>query len=120
MGKTRLILETFRKSDKNLHFLYSNCNEYQKKDVYGKLKKLFREYKEAIIILDNCDKDFLEDVMELKRFENANNDIISIHNDPSEKTIAGTNQIVLELDDDKGVVEGILSKIPNLMISERE
>lgn len=120
MGKTRLILETFRKSDKNLHFLYSNCNEYQKKDVYGKLKKLFREYKEAIIILDNCDKDFLEDVMELKRSENANNDIISIHNDPSEKTIAGTNQIVLELDDDKGVVEGILSKIPNLTDDQRK
>lgn len=37
-----------------------------------------------------------------------------------EKTIAGTNQIVLELDDDKGVVEGILSKIPNLTDDQRK
>lgn len=119
MGKTRLVKDAFNDGEHNLHFLYADCNDFKKETIYNRLEILFHNDKQATIVIDNCDKDFLFKIIELRDSSNAINPIITIYNDPNERRVSGTDLIILERDQNDAVVLGILSKNPVLTEEQR-
>lgn len=120
MGKTRLVLEAFKGQDKNMHFLYADCNKYEEGAVFEKTKMLFEEYEESVLVLDNCESDFLLKIMRKRSEYGAANPIIAIYYDPKEEKNSGTSQIVIHKADDDYVVRTILSRISNLSDEKRD
>lgn len=106
LGKTKLVLECFRDTDVNIHYLYCDCQQTIKETLANKLSFFFKDYKEAILVLDNCNKEILDVIIELKNnTQNANNTIITIYNEPEERQRQDVNYIVLDNSDEEVVVQ---------------
>lgn len=97
LGKTKLVLECFRDSDANVHYLYCDCQRTTIEKLENKLSFFFKEYKEAVLVLDNCNKETLNHVVDLKSItQNVNNTIITIFNEPEERQRQDVNYIILD------------------------
>lgn len=106
LGKTKLVLECFRDSDKNVHYLYCDCQRTTIEKLENKLSFFFKEYKEAGLVLDNCNKETLDYTVELKsNTQNANNTIITIFNEPEERQRQDVNYIILDNNDTEVVAQ---------------
>lgn len=106
LGKTKLVLECFRNTDVNIHYLYCNCQQTTRELLVNKLSFFFKDYKEAILILDNCNKETLDYIVELKsNTQNVNNTIITIYNEPEERQRPDVNYIVLDNSDEEVVAQ---------------
>lgn len=106
LGKTKLVLECFRDSDANVHYLYCDCQRTTIEMLENKLSFFFKEYKEAVLVLDNCNKETLNRVVDLKSItQNVNNTIITIFNEPEERQRQDVNYIVLDNSDAEVVVQ---------------
>lgn len=112
LGKSFLVLKTFEDNSRN--YLYCDYGTANYNSLYERLKSIFREYPEAVIIIDNCPSDFVVKVRDLKNIEHANNSVVTIFNDPNESSVAGTNQIVLDYEKDDKIVDSIVNDIPTI------
>lgn len=103
LGKTRLILETFRSREKDRsHYLYCNCLHHSKEEIISKLKySILTLYPEAIIVLDNCDEEDFKCYVDLWKALGAQCKLIALFNNPEEKPVYGTVQCIIKrnLDD---------------------
>jgi CRISPR/Cas system CSM-associated protein Csm2 small subunit len=100
LGKTKLVLECFRDSDVNVHYLYCDCQRTTIEKLENKLSFFFKEYKEAVLVLDNCNKETLNHVVDLKCItQNVNNTIITIFHEPEERQRQDVNYIILDNSD---------------------
>lgn len=106
LGKTKLVLECFRDLDTNVHYLYCDCQRTTIDVLENKISFFFKEYEEAILVLDNCNKETLDYTVELKsNTQNANNTIITIYNEPEERQRPDVNYIVLDNSDEEVVAQ---------------
>lgn len=106
LGKTKLVLECFRDSDANVHYLYCDCQRTTIEKLENKLSFFFKEYKEAVLVLDNCNKETLNHVVDLKSItQNVNNTIITIFNEPEERQRQDVNYIILDNSDAEVVAQ---------------
>lgn len=109
LGKSFLVLESYEESQN--HYLYCDYGTTNFKSLYDRLQIIFREYPEAVLIIDNCPSDVLEKIRDLRIAEHVHNHIITIFNDPNEASIDGTNQIILDFKKDENIVDEIINRI---------
>lgn len=106
LGKTKLVLECFRDSDINVHYLYCDSQRTTIEILENKLSFIFKEYKEAVLVLDNCNKETLNRIVDLKSTtQNVNNTIITIFNEPEERQRQDVNYIILDNGDEEVVAQ---------------
>lgn len=109
LGKSFLVLKSYENYQD--HYLYCDYGTTNFKSLYDRLQIIFREYPEAIMIIDNCPSDVLEKIRDLRIAEHVHNHIITIFNDPNEASINGTNQIILDFKKDENIVDKIINNI---------
>lgn len=109
LGKTRIVFESFKNSQDNVNYLYCNCYANEESSIIGAANKIYEEFKEAIIVIDNCPKMLLEKLIFIKNNLQAPNPIIAIYHDVNETNIKDTNQIILPRKQME-VVEGIVDR----------
>ena len=109
LGKTRIVFEAFKNSQENVNYLYCNCYANEESSIIGAANKIYEEFKEAIIIIDNCPRVLLEKLIFIKNNHQASNPIIAIYHDVNETNIKDTNQIILPRKQVE-VVEGIIDR----------
>lgn len=106
LGKTKLVLESFRDSDTNVHYLYCDCQRTTIEALENRISFFFKEYEESVLVLDNCNKEKLDYTVELKsNTQNANNTIITIYNEPEERQRPDVNYIVFDNSDEEVVAQ---------------
>lgn len=66
LGKTKFIFECFRDSESKSQYLYCDCQKAESTKIKEKLSYFFKDCKEAILILDNCNKTLLSETIDLK------------------------------------------------------
>lgn len=121
LGKTRLVLETFRETVDKQHYLYCDCQRNDKKSITDTLKdSILTRYPEAIVVLDNCDENDFRDYHELWSMHGSRCRMIAIFNNPEEKALTGTTlckiernfeDIILKILESKGLTQDQLIKI---------
>ena len=109
LGKTRLVLESFRESANEIHYLYCDCHEHETDEVIEKLDFLSSEYPEAYLVFDNCDLVLLGRIVKRKKELKSPNPIITIYNDPNEDKDDDSRYLALQ-DEYDDIVEQILSR----------
>lgn len=112
IGKTRLVYESFAQSEHCEEYLYYDC-EKNEKNIHQVLDEVFSDYKEAYLILDNCEKEMLDFVVQRKRTGKCCNAVITIFNDLEERTVPDVKCFKLEAKYEK-VVSEILKPMGNL------
>ncbi|MBQ5610989.1 MAG: hypothetical protein IIU83_05285 [Fibrobacteraceae bacterium] len=120
MGKTRLIMECFRDNEMNDHYLYCDCNTCTHYQLYEKIKYLFKEYKESILVLDNCDGDVYYEIKRIRSGFNASNKIIIINNDLNNRSSFNSCNIIEMEKESEDVVDKILERFSELLGSKIE
>ncbi len=81
IGKTRFVFECFRNSELSEYYLYYDCCEDDGANIVVSIRKLFQNYEKGIIVLDNCDSELLDKVINERRKKSARNPILVISND---------------------------------------
>ena len=109
LGKTRIVFEAFKNTQESVNYLYCNCYTNEESSIIGAANKIYEEFKEAIIIIDNCPRVLLEKLLFNKNSHRASNPIIAIYHDVNETNIKDTNQIILPRKQME-VVEGIVDR----------
>lgn len=109
LGKTRIVFEAFKNTQENVNYLYCDCYTNEESSIIGTADKIYEEFKEAIIIIDNCPRKLLEKLILNKSNHRASNPIIAIYHDVNETNIKDTNQIILPRKQME-VVEGIIDR----------
>lgn len=111
LGKTRLVLESFRNSDVQDRYLYCDCHEYEHKNIKMIIETIFEDYNDAILILDNCDQNLLGDVIKLRKSLSAGTKVITIFNQPNENRSHCEGINYIEMDEKyQEVVDKILKR----------
>lgn len=112
MGKTKLVFECFRKEESKSQYLYCDCQKAEATKIKEKLSYFFKDCKEAILILDNCDKTLLSETIDLKsEIRNATNTIIAIYNEPEERQIQDINYVILDHHEEEIVEQLVAQRI---------
>lgn len=109
LGKTRVVFEAFKNSQENVNYLYCDSYTNEESSIIGAANKIFEEFKEATIVIDNCPRKLLEKIIQSKKQHQASNPIIAIYHDVNETTIIDTNKIALPKKQMQ-VVEGIIER----------
>ncbi len=117
LGKTRILLEFFRAQNSDevsillsSRVLYLNCNLHQAIDYQSIFTKLEKE--DRIVILDNCSKDLLREVLPFVKNEQNKISLISIDSNPEEiehDKINGVNYIIIKKEDLASIVNDIIA-----------
>lgn len=120
LGKTRMLLETFRRVDTdyesvllNGRVLYLNCNLYPQADYQSIFSKLTKEKEDRIVILDNCSRTLHRQLLHFINNENNLISLITIDSNPEEleqDKINGVNYIQIKKEDLSSVVDDILNE----------
>ena len=53
-GKTRLVVESYRKDDRREKYLYGDMQLLDEREIYSLAMKVFEEFPEATLVIDNC------------------------------------------------------------------
>jgi hypothetical protein len=114
LGKTRITFEAFRSIDDNISLNYLYC-EYQPNDessIQSSLEKLFSDKTNTqSLVIDNCPLKFFRKMLKMKFEFGVTNPIISLFNEPEEKTIdkiTAVEYIQISISDLGSVVDQIL------------
>lgn len=109
LGKTRLVLESFRKDENKEYYLYCDCQDNDVENIRKTLLYIFENYPKLILILDNCDQMLQERIIKWRKSNNGENRLITIYNDPTESQdeLAEYFSMQKEYDD---VVEELLKR----------
>ena len=78
LGKTRLVLESF-KQNRALYW-YFDCQSEKYGLMKERLPKIFKEYGNYVLVFDNCDKAMSIEIVKLKRSCQASNPLVTIYN----------------------------------------
>ena len=84
-GKTRLVVESFRKVENKDGYLYADTQVLDVKEIYSLALRVFEEYKEAILVVDNCDNKIHKMLRDLRNSCHVKTKLITIFNDPAER-----------------------------------
>lgn len=84
-GKTRLVVESFRKAENREGYLYADIQILDEKELYSLALRVYKEYPEAILVVDNCDKKVHKMLRDLRKSSHVKTKLITIYNDPAEK-----------------------------------
>lgn len=127
LGKTRILLETFRQDNSeekiniNSRVLYLNCNYYSNADYQALFARLTKEKEDRIVILDNCSKTLHRQLLSFINNENNRISLITIDSNPEEiqyDRINGVNYISIKKEDLSAVVDNILSEETDVLGKE--
>ncbi len=119
LGKTRILLETFRHSKTeesvylNSRVLYLNCNYHSNTDYQALFTKLTREQEDRIVILDNCSIALHRQLLHFIKNENNRISLITIDSNPEEleiDKINGANYISIKKEDLSSILDQILTE----------
>ena len=78
LGKTRLVLESF-KQNRELYW-YFDCQSEKYGLMKERLPEIFKEYGNYVLVFDNCDKAMSTEIVKLKRSCQASNPLVTIYN----------------------------------------
>ena len=119
MGKTRLLQESFKKDEKQKElYLYIDALKNSENDVCKAAQKVFEEFKNAIVVVDNCQLPLLSSLMELRKAYQSTGKLITINNEPSEPRIDELVYVDLK-EKQQEVVVRIRARIPNMTDAEK-
>ena len=85
-GKTRLVIESYRGKEEREVFLYGDVLTLGEKEIYEIAQRAFNEFERAIIVIDNCEPEVYKTLQKLKKASHKKPKLITIFNDPNEKT----------------------------------
>ena len=120
LGKSRMVYEAFRDPELSRTFLYYDCKDEDRPKVKSRLiSDIFKYFKDAVVILDNCETEAYQYYLDLWSEHGNPCRLIAISNNPLESPITGIEQLRIDrhLED---VVEKMLSRagIPNEVITQ--
>ena len=117
LGKTRMVLETFKDDSIRYLYAYIDCQEHDAEEILEKTTFMFKHYKEMVLVFDNCDMELHSRIVRVKRSNHATNPIITIYNDPDENSTFFSTPLRLQKDFND-VVERILERFKSFYKSE--
>ena len=117
LGKTRMVMEAFRDESVKYLYAYIDCQANKHEAILEKISFMFENYKEMVLIFDNCSLGFHDDIIRIKRSNRALNPIITIYNDPDERNNSYSNPLRLQKDFNK-VVEKIIDRFSRFYTPE--
>lgn len=117
LGKTRMVMEAFRDESVKYLYAYIDCQANKHEAILEKMSFMFENYKEMVLIFDNCSLGFHNDIIRIKRSNRALNPIITIYNDPDERNNSYSKPLRLQKDFNK-VVEKIIDRFPRFYTPE--
>ena len=105
-GKTRLVAESYRRNDSREMYLYGDMQLLGEKEIYSLAMRVFEEFPEATLVIDNCNYESHKMLMKLRKASHVKTKLITIYYDPTEKP--STDYINLKMEEyQKDVVEKI-------------
>lgn len=108
-GKTRLVVESFRKAPNREGYLYADTQLLDEKEIYSLALRVFKEYPETVLVVDNCDRNVYRMLRDLRKSSHVRTKLITIYNDPAEKQNPDSTYVRME-DVQNEVVERIFRR----------
>lgn len=122
LGKSRLVLETFRppindssnmeQSTLNNMVVYIDCQDVQNSVIISDICQLINHRKSGIVVFDNCRPNLHEKLVPEITHKDSRLSMISIDNDPSERN---DNVILLKKLPDQVIEQIVVVAFPNLI-----
>ena len=109
LGKTRMVYEAFKDDSIRYLYCYIDCQEHKEEEIIEKTTFMFKQYKEMVLVFDNCDMELHNKIVRVKRSKHATNPIITIYNDPDENSTYYSTPLKIQKDFND-VVEKILER----------
>ncbi len=123
LGKSRFVIEAFRNPEFSHRVLYLDCSIADNKVAKGLLTRdIFNNFKDAIIVLDNCDTIEFQSYLQLWRDYGSSCTLVAISNNRLEPSMPGVSQLKIDRHLEE-VVEKILQQSslkPDLIIQIKE
>ena len=95
-GKTRLVAECFRNAGNREAYLYGDVQLLAKNEIYNLAIRVFTDYPEATLIIDNCDEEAHRMLCGLRKSNHVKTKLITIYYDPTERGYSGFKCLKLE------------------------
>jgi len=121
LGKSRLVLETFRPPEKdssnikqailNNMVVYIDCQDVQNYVVICDICQLVKQGRSGIVVFDNCSPNLHDRLVQEITHKDSRLSMISIDNDPSERN---DNVILLKKLPDQVIEQIVVTAFPNL------
>ena len=116
-GKTRLVVESFRIAENRESYLYADTQILDEKEIYSLALRVFEEYPEATLVVDNCDSKVHKMLRDLRKSTHVKTKLITICNNPAEKQ--NPEYTYVKMDDMQNeVVERIFRRYRNFKDEE--
>ena len=93
-----MVMEAFRDESVKYLYAYIDCQANNHEAILEKMSFMFENYKEMVLIFDNCSLGFHDNIIRIKRSNRALNPIITIYNDPDERNNSYSNPLRLQKD----------------------
>ncbi|HOH98835.1 MAG TPA: hypothetical protein PL188_11090 [Candidatus Cloacimonadota bacterium] len=121
LGKSRLVLETFRPPEKdssnikqsilNNMVVYIDCQDVQNSVIISDICQLINHGRSGIVVFDNCRPNLHDKLVQEITHKDSKLSMISIDNDPSERN---DNVILLKKLPDQVIEQIVVTAFPNL------
>ena len=111
LGKTRLVLESF-KQNKEVYW-YFDCQSEKYGVMKERLPEIFKGYGHYVLVFDNCDKAMSTEIAKLKRSCQASNPLVTIYNGIEEASDSLFTPLSMQTRYD-AVVEEIIKRYTSL------
>lgn len=111
VGKTRLVLETILGEQNDNPKLYCDCQMFDENEVLAKSTLIFEQYKNAILVLDNCDIDLFRKIKEMYNRKSSENRLYAITDAISEYSAGKSSDYVQFEDSYEEVVDEIIRSL---------
>lgn len=119
MGKTRLVQESFKNDEHQKElYLYIDALEKNEDEVFRAAQKVFEEFKDAIVVVDNCQLSLLYSLKDLRKAFQGTGKLITIDNEPCEPRVAELVYVDLK-EKQQEVVDNIRARVPNMTDADK-
>ena len=103
-GKTRLVAECFRNAGNREAYLYGDVQVLGKNEIYNLAIRVFTDYPEATLVVDNCDEEAHGMLCGLRKSNHVKTKLVTIYYDPTEKFSSGYKCLKMEEKQEEVVV----------------
>lgn len=103
-GKTRLVAECFRNAGNREAYLYGDVQVLGKNEIYNLAIRVFTDYPEATLVIDNCDEEAHGMLCGLRKSNHVKTKLVTIYYDPTEKFSSGYKCLKMEEKQEEVVV----------------
>jgi len=115
LGKTRLVLESFRATVSQSHYLYCDCQQYEDSIIMDTIRNIFQNNVDAVLVLDNCTQSFLGNIIKQRKSFNTGTKVITVFNMPNENRSNCDGITYIEMNERyPDVVEQILKRFQDI------